>query len=333
MSDTTQIERQLYILSLLSESKNGCTIEDINKYLFKVGIEVSKKTIERDIDYLSVVNFPVSEEKRGKETYYTSEKFGLEDISFTLNELISLYFLKEIINSYSALEIGTSASILIDRIISHLPQINRNYIESLNKLVKVNPIEVVREKAINPEYLKSIRDAISFRKKLWICYCAFNSEETTERYVNPYMLEIHKGCYHLVGYCHLRKNIREFRISRMKDLKVMDESFEKPEDFYEEYKKSKFDKLSGEKEINLKLKFKGLAARFIKEYEYEKADLITPIEDDEILFEKNTTMSPEIVKWVLGYGSSVVVLEPKELKDQIITEAENILKNYNRNIP
>jgi len=188
----------------------------------------------------------------------------------------------------------------------------------------------VQEKSINPEYLKLIKDAISFRKTLWINYCAFNSEETTERCVDPYQLEIHEGCYHLVGYCHMRESIREFRVSRMNNLKILDDCFIKPADFYEEYQKSKFDKLAGEKKIHLRLKFKGTAAKLVKEYESAKAELITLLEDDAILFEKHTTMSTDIVKWVLGYGPDVEVIEPEELRDQVIADAEKILRNYSR---
>lgn len=328
MSDTTQIERQLYILSLLSESKNGCTIDDIMNYLFKLGIEVSPKTVSRDLDALSTVNFPVYEEERGKKTYYVAEKFGLDNVSFTLSELISIYFIKEMLNSYSALEIAANASLLVDRIISHLPQINRDYIDSLNELVKVNPSEVLREKKIDPGMLKQIRDAIAFRKRLLISYNAFNNEEQTERCVDPYLLEINEGCYHLVCFCNLRKGKRVFRVSRINSLKVLEESFEKQENFYEEYQNSKFDKLSGEKQINLKLKFSGMAARFVKEYEAEKADRITALDNSEILFEKQTTMTPEILKWVLGYGANVQVIDPAELREQVRKEVEGVLENY-----
>jgi predicted DNA-binding transcriptional regulator YafY len=327
MSDTTQIERQLYILSLLSESKNGCTIDDIMSYLNRLGIEVSQKTVSRDLDALSMVNFPVYEEERNKKTYYIAKKFGLENVSFTLNELISIYFIKEILNSYSALEIGENASQLIDRLISHLPQINRDYINSLNELVKVNPAEVLREKRIDPGMLNQIRDAIAFRKRLLITYNSFNKEEQTERCIDPYFLEINEGCYHLVCYCNLRKNKRVFRVSRIISLKVLDETFEKQKDFYEEYQRSKFDKLSGEKQINLRLRFSGMAAKFVQEYESEKADRIAPLENNVILFEKQTTMTPEILKWVLGYGSSVQVIEPEELREQVRKEAEGILRN------
>ncbi len=328
MSDTTQIERQLYILSLLSECKDGCTIDDIMSYLFRLGIEVSQKTVSRDLDALSMVNFPVYEEERDKKTYYITKKFSLDNVSFTLNELISIYFIKEMLNSYSALEIGENASLLIDRIISHLPQINREYINSLNELVKVNPAEVLREKRIDPGVLKQIRDAIAFRKRLLITYNSFNHEEQTERCVDPYFLEINDGCYHLVCYCNLRKGKRVFRVSRISSLKVLDESFEKQKNFYEEYQRSKFNKLSGERQINLKLRFSGMAAKFVKEYESEKADRIMYIENNDILFEKQTTMTPEILKWVLGYGASVRVIEPDELREQVKKEAEGILGNY-----
>ncbi len=327
MSDTTQIERQLYILSLLSESTDGCTIDDIMNYLFRLGIEVSQKTVSRDLDALSTVNFPVYEEQRDKKTYYIAKKFSLDNVSFTLNELISIYFIKEMLSSYSALEIGENASRLVDRIISHLPQINRDYISSLNELVKVNPAEILREKKLDAGMLSQIRDAIAFRKRLLITYNSFNNEEQTERCIDPYFLEINDGCYHLVCYCNLRKSRRVFRVSRISSLKVLDKSFEKQKDFYEEYQKSKFNKLSGEKQINLILRFSGMAAKFVKEYESEKADRITSLENNDILFEKQTTMTPEILKWVLGYGASVRVIEPEELREQVRKEAEGIVQN------
>jgi len=68
MYDASQIERQLYILSLLSESRVGYSIDELKKNLDAIGVDVSKKTIERDIDFLSTGNFFVTEEKRNKKT-------------------------------------------------------------------------------------------------------------------------------------------------------------------------------------------------------------------------------------------------------------------------
>ncbi|NLM44911.1 MAG: hypothetical protein GX201_13020, partial [Clostridiales bacterium] len=174
MHDVTQIERQLYILSLLSESKIGYTIDELKKKLDAVGINVSKKTIGRDIDFLSTGNFFVTEEKKNKKTYFMANKFGIENITFSPSELISLHFIKELLKSYSALDIGNTAINLIDRIIATLPKLDKAYLQNLTELIKVNEIFIYSEKNISQEIIDNIRKGIELGKRLCIKYHSFN---------------------------------------------------------------------------------------------------------------------------------------------------------------
>ena len=209
MTDVSQTERQLYILSLISESKKGYTTSELQKNLDMVGIEVSKKTIERDIDFISTGNFFVSEEKRGRSTYYIANKFGIENIAFTPSELLSLHFIKELLKSYSALDIGNTAINLIEKIISNLPQPDKAYIDNLSDLLKVKESYTGLEKRLNQEIIATVRNGTELNKKLLIKYHSFNNNEITERKFDPYIIEVYEGCYHLVGYCHLRNSIRD----------------------------------------------------------------------------------------------------------------------------
>lgn len=327
MADVSQVERQLYILSLLSENKRGFTIEDIMNSLNRIGVDVSRKTVERDIDYVTE-NFFVYEEEKNKKTYYYANKYSVQNISFTIMELVSLYFTHEVLKSYSGIDVGFTALGLTERIISSTPQINRAYVKNLNDILKVNVSMITHEKNLNSEYLNIIRDAIADRKTLHLEYHSFNTDKTTSRDFDPYLLEIQEGCYHIVGYCHLRNKIRDLRVSRIRNLQLLDKNFIRPENFYETYKKDRFDKLAGQEKIKLKLKFKDVAARYIKEYENNKADNIETLDNGQIIFERNTTMTPEIVKWVLGFGGQVEVLEPQELKKEVIRQANEIIKNY-----
>ncbi len=328
MNDVSQIERQLYILSLLSDSKKGYTVDELHKNLDMVGIDVSKKTVERDIDFISTGSFFVMEEKRGKSTYYVANKFGIENITFTASELISLHFIKELLKSYSMLDIGNTARHLIDRIINNLPQPDKAYIETLSELLKVRESYIGLEKHLNEEIVSTVRKGIEFNKRLLVKYHSFNSNETTERQFDPYIIEIYEGCYHLVGYCHLRNSIRDLRISRIQDARLLDESFQRPKKFYENYKRGRFGKLVGEEQIKLVLKFKGESARYVKEYESSKADLLVEEQDSSILFQKTTTMTPEIIKWVLSFGSDVMVLEPDKLREEVVDEVRRMMERY-----
>ena len=328
MRDVSQIERQLYILTLLSSSKRGYTINEIHKNLNLVGIYVSRKTIERDIDYMSTGSFFLMEERRTNKTYYRAKKFGIENIMFTTSELISLHFIRELLKSYIMLDIGNTAAYLIDRIINDLPQLDKAYIGMLNELLKVKESYVGLERHLDEEIISIVRKGIELHKTLLIKYHSFTNNEETSREFDPYIIEIYEGCYHLIGYCHLRESVRDLRISRIKEVKLLKDTFEKPKRFYENYKKGRFGKLAGEEMIELILKFSGEGARYVLEYESAKADTLIEEGDGTILFQRATTMTPDIVKWVLSFGADVTVIEPEMLREAVVKHAQGMLKEY-----
>lgn len=311
---------------MLSENCRGFTIEEILHSFHKIGVEVSYKTIKRDIDCITR-NFFVYEEERDNKIVYLAKKYSVRNIAFSISELFSLYFTRELLGFYSGLEVGSTATKIIEKIIASTPKINRNYLDTLNTLIKVNVIGVNQESKLNPVHLDSLKKAVEENRRVRVEYYSFNSDETTQRDFDPYFLEIYEGCWHVVGYCHLRKKIREFRVSRIKSLKLADEVFNRPKGFYENYKKNRFNKLSGEEKVCLRLLFTGQAARFIEEYEASKADSLQKI-DDGLLFERTVAMSPEILKWVLGFGAEVKVLEPASLKEEVLKQIKKMNELY-----
>jgi len=330
MSDIKQIERQMHILSVLSESKEGFTVNEIHDNMKKLGIDVSKKTIQRDIDDISRHFFVYEEKNEAGEICYKADKYNIGNVAFTVPELISIYFLKEILKPYSVLDVGKTAQDMLENMLKNVPPVNQSYIDSLSDFLKVNPSEAVLEKCINESYLRTIREAIEKNRRLRIEYFSFNNNEMTNRKIDPYYLEIREGCYHLICYCHLRKEIRDFRVSRMKNVEILNETFKRPENFYEEYNKNRFEKMIGDEEITMKIVFEGQGARYVKEYEAYRADKITNLDRDKILFEKKTTYTPDILQWVLKFGADAEVLEPDSLKFEVTWEVERMRQKYSK---
>lgn len=327
MPDTPQIERQLYILQLLAKNHTGFTSDEIRSKLMRMGIEVSKKTVDRDIDNLSM-SFGIYEETRSGKTYYMADNININDIAFDFSELLSLHFMKELLRAYNGIDVGRTANELVEKLILSVPRINKDYLHGLEKMVKVSFPDILEEKDLDPDILEKVEDGISNLKSIDIKYFSFNKNEITERRVDPYLVDIDEGCYHLIGYCHLRNSIRNFRISRIRDIILTDESFIKPEGFYEQYKQSKFDKLSGSRITTVKVRFRGYAARYLKEYEKRKADRIVPNSDGTITFIRETALTDDLSRWVLGYGDEAEVLEPAELREMIKETVENMYKIY-----
>jgi len=57
------------------------------------------------------------------------------------------------------------------------------------------------------------------------------NQTAAERRVNPYAVHLHNGTLYLIGYCHMRKDIRSFVVDRMQKIKLAEESFNMPPGF------------------------------------------------------------------------------------------------------
>lgn len=325
MQDMTQTERQIFILMLLSENKRGYTINDIHKSLQKWDVIVDRKTISRDIDSLSSIYF-ISEEERDGKTYYTADKFRLHDITFTSPELVSLAFMLELLKPYQHMTMGRQAAELIHKLLDNTTNLNKEFIKHFAGMISVNTNDFINDD-INPTIEEQLQAAIRNKYKVRIVYRSFGAEEDTIRIIHPYELLINDGALNVVAFCELRKDIRDFRVSRIKELTPLEAGFEIPEDYHHKKRRSKFIHLSGSQTEQIVLAFEGITAKYIKEYEAELADEITPAENG-IVFTRKTAITDELIRWILQFGSNVRVLNPPQLRERIQQELEKALATY-----
>jgi proteasome accessory factor B len=315
-----QTERQIFILLLLSENKRGYTINDIHASLERWDVIVDKKTIGRDIDSLSQICF-ISEEERNGRTYYTADKFRLRDITFTSPELISLAFLLELLKPYQYMTMGRQSQELIHKLLDNTTNLNREFIRHFTGLVTINTNDYISDE-INPEIEDRLQTAIRNKKKVRIIYHSFGADEDTIRIVHPYELLINDGALSVVGFCELRNDIRDFRVSRIKAITAA-----VPQEYFLKRVRNKFIHLSGNVVEQVIIAFAGQTAKYVKEYEADLADEIVETETG-VNFIRNTAVTEELVRWILQFGSGAKVLNPAHLKEKIRQELEKSLEQY-----
>lgn len=325
MKDMTQIERQIFILLLLSENKRGYTINDIHSTLQKWDVIVDKKTISRDIDSLSGICF-ISEEERNGKTYYTADKFRLRDITFTSPELISLAFILELLKPYQYMTMGRQAKELIHKLLDNTTNLNKEYIKHFAGLITVNTNDFINDD-VNPVIEEQLHSAIRNKNKVQIVYRSFGADEDTIRIIHPYELLINDGALNVVAFCELRNDIRDFRVSRIKALTPLDKGFELIKDYNNKNPRNKFIHLSGSVTEQVILAFEGITAKYIQEYEADLADEIIKT-DSGITFIRNTAITDELIRWIMQFGSNVRVLNPPGLRERITRELESALSKY-----
>jgi len=84
-----------------------------------------------------------------------------------------------------------------------------------------------------PGVLAAVQQATQECRRLRLSYYTHSRDQHTEREVDPYRVHAEQGRWYLVGFDHLRGEVRLFRVDRVLAADVLDESFEPPEDLPE----------------------------------------------------------------------------------------------------
>ena len=288
-------QRQIYILSLLSENPKGYTVAEISARLKEWNVPVSTKTINRDLDDLSV-DYAIHEEERGGKSYFYADKYNLKNVDFTMQDLVSLAFAKEILCEYEHLFMGKNAIQFIDKVVSESAVLNKLQFEALCRQIKFPSNKGGNEDVVDAEIEKSIQNAIENQNKIRIAYYSYSSDECTERIIHPYRLLLLDSYINVEAYCELRKEVRRFRLSRIEELEVLDQHYKNIVDNGGDA----FLALAGTEIEDLELIFTGDSIRYVKEYEKSRARLLSDTEQG-LYFYRKTAITADVISWVRGF--------------------------------
>ncbi|MBR1597305.1 MAG: WYL domain-containing protein [Lachnospiraceae bacterium] len=322
IKDVSVSQRQIYILSLLSENPRGYQAEEIRTRLHGWDIDVSRRTILRDIDELSL-NYGIMEEERDGKTFYWADKYTLKNVDLTIEDLASLAFAKKVLGEYSHLEMGSHAVSFIDKMVENSASLNKMQFDKLMDHFKLNSAAGSAD-MVDKEVEMKIQNAIDNKNKIEIEYYSFASDEVSQRIIHPYGLLLLDSYLCMEGFCELRNEIRRFRLSRIEELNVLDEHY--TEDIAER-KEQPFLKLIGSEEEDIELVFYGESARYIAEYEVGRAKRIEK-KDDGLYFYQRAAVTDDVVKWIRGFGLEVKVVSPAWLSEQLLEEARERVRIY-----
>src|SRR5690606_16223741 len=107
----------------------------------------------------------------------------------------------------------------------------------------------------SPNFLQPIIQAILEQRTIETVYHTQYRNETTERRVDPYYLVPREQRFYLIGYCHLKQDIRTFRISRFRSVELTNGQFDKAGFNIRQYLKNTWSIERGEKNTTFKVKF------------------------------------------------------------------------------
>jgi predicted DNA-binding transcriptional regulator YafY len=322
----------LKALDLLSKHE-GVTIGELGDQL---GID--RRSVYRLISVIEELGFPLYDdkielerEKRWKleESYLKKlPNMKVPDVNLTLPEIISLYLIKSEANVFSGTEIEGHARSAFGKLSMFLPQDTLPKLDNIKALF-VSASKFSKDYSGKETIINQLMEAMLKRETCYVTYHSFYDDEVKNFKIDPlHFFEKDGGLYVLVNTTTFGE-IRTLAVERIQGLAETGSIFAYPNDLdAEELLASAFDIVYGDP-IKVKIWFSADQARYIRERQWSRTQEIEDQEDGSIILSMDTSGWWDIKRWVLSYGSAAKVLEPEELKEEIIDELDVALHAYN----
>jgi len=137
--------------------------------------------------------------------------------------------------------------------------------------------------------------------------------------------------HYLVGFCHLRREIRTFRVDRFADLRLQTERFEPPKDFdIEEYFARAWELVTGNQAVEVAVRFTPEMAAVVGSHKYHPSQGERWGSDGSLVMTFVLGDLREVARWVLSFGGAIEVLAPQELRDLVAESALEIAELYTK---
>lgn len=288
--------------------------------------EISTKTAQRSIDYFrDRLLAPLEYEVSRKGYFYTDPTFQLPVMRITQEELLALLISRKLITEASAGSLGDELGHISQRLGSLL---------AANLPGRARPEEAFsfRWKAISPTdplTFRVVTSALLQGKLLTFCYYSPTASNCTMRTVEPHHMVNYVGNWHLIAYCHLRKDWRDFVLGRMTQCNNEEASFNiRPKNEWESYLNNTFGIFQNRESFNVVLRFTPERSRWVKNEIWHEAQKMEIMDDGSLVLSIPVSHEAEIMMEILKHGSNVEVLEPEWIREKVIFETTATMKNY-----
>jgi predicted DNA-binding transcriptional regulator YafY len=187
----------------------------------------------------------------------------------------------------------------------------------------------VSDYAKKAELMDQLLLGIEDRRAVFVTYRSLQSTEPITYDVFPYGIVHHRGSLYLVGWSPDHREIRHWKLDRMDDAEPTEVRFEHPEAFdLRKHLSKSFGVFHGQGNVHVKVRFSAEVARYVQEKTWHPSQKLKPQKVGSLIAEFELDGTEEIKRWILSFGRHAEVLEPAELRQEIVTESGALLEAY-----
>ncbi|MFJ5766185.1 helix-turn-helix transcriptional regulator [Lysinibacillus sp. NPDC093210] len=290
-------------------------------------LEISIRTVYRYIDTLCASGVPIISDAGHNGGYSLLNEFTKAPLFFNPDEQKALVHAAKF-----AIDAGYPFSETLDEAISKLKMYtNEEQLNHINNHLRgfeiIHPTVAPSLKSI----LQDLEIAVADSYSLNIVYHKERAIEPQSRHIDPYGIVYWKSKWYTVAYCHLRKEVRSFRIDRIQSLSKTDQKFDRPFGFSA---RSYFlkdllpDSNQLDKLVSVRIEGNAHVLDDLCQHWLFNHALIERNNNQALFKVDKESIHSFVPYFLLPYGKSLTILEPTLLQEKLATISFELFKHY-----
>ncbi len=300
-----------------------------NRIRLATDIEVTTKTIQRDLDFMrDRLHLPIaySNEHLGYEFTQAVENFPLVELSEA--ELVSVFIAQKALVQYKKTPFEQPLRTAFEKLVSGLDGTITLSWADLESMFSFRSFEAA---PADLSIFQVVTECVKRGRILEFEYRKLNSKKYERRRMEPYHVACIQDQWYCFGQDIDRREMRTFVLSRMKEAILGVDSFTKPSGFrIEDYLRDSFGVFTGKGSHHIRIRFDQFAAQLVRERVWHSSQRIQELADGELELHLTTSSFHEVEPWILSWGERAQVLAPKELAKRVRTRLQAALSKARR---
>lgn len=327
MSDSNARIRQWRLLRFLADARTGYTVKEL-----KQEMGISMETVRRDLKDLASAGFRVRETTgfRGVKRWRVE---GFDDgFTFSITDLLSIYMGRQFLETLAGTPFWDGQQKVFSKIRGALGPSAINYLKKLASSLQATTVGA-SDYTKRGEMIDRLMIAIEDRLVSLIVYQSDRSPEPVEQEVYPQGFVYHRGSLYLIAWSSRRGEIRTYKMDRIENVNSTKLPAAIPEKFdLAEWLEHSFGVFrSNSRELQtIRIHFARDVARYVQESRWHGSQKISVQRDGSLIAEFRLTDTQEIKRWIMSFGLNALVLEPKELVEDINRDLQRMLQSYEK---
>lgn len=289
--------------------------------------EVSYKTVQRDIDFMrDQMLLPIDYDSGAHGFRYTKPVSSFPAVNITQGEIVALLVAQKALEQYRGTAFEKPLQVAFGKMTSALQDEVSLSLADLGNAFSFRPMGAAgQELAV----FNVLADCVLANRTVEFDYHALKKNKSEKRRVEPYHLGCINNQWYLIGNDLQRGKIRTFALTRLSRPKTMKQTFRRPADFsLSKMMKDSFMAFETGKTLTVRLRLDDFAARLASERIWHKSQKLRPLSGGGAEMTLEVGVAPDLVNWILGWGSHAVVLEPADLREEIASTARAMALQY-----